>query len=150
MIVVKSISKSYGVPGLRLGILASGNEELIGKIKVAVPIWNINSFAEFYMQIIEKYQNDYKKALSQFRMERSRMYRELKKIQGIIVYPSQANYIMIQLQNGQQASELTKTLLMKYNLFIKDLTGKIEKGQYVRLAIRNEADNNKLIYALRN
>lgn len=150
LIVVKSISKSYGVPGLRLGILASGNEELIGKIKVAVPIWNINSFAEFYMQIIEKYQNDYKKALSQFRMERSRMYRELKKIQGIIVYPSQANYIMIQLQNGQQASELTKTLLMKYNLFIKDLTGKIEKGQYVRLAIRNEADNNKLIYALRN
>ena len=150
LIVVKSISKSYGVPGLRLGILASGNEELIGKIKVAVPIWNINSFAEFYMQIIEKYQNDYKKALSQFRMERSRMYRELKKIQGIIVYPSQANYIMIQLQNGQQASELTKTLLMKYNLFIKDLTGKIEKGQYVRLAIRNETDNNKLIYALRN
>ena len=52
--VVKSISKSYGVPGLRLGIMASGDTEVIARMKKDVAIWNINSFGEFYMQIYEK------------------------------------------------------------------------------------------------
>ena len=54
--VMKSISKSYGVPGLRLGILASGDTDMIAMLKKDVAIWNINSFGEFYMQIAEKYQ----------------------------------------------------------------------------------------------
>ena len=59
MIVVKSISKSYGIPGLRLGVAASGDTDLIGQLKKDVAIWNINSFGEFYMQIEEKYRKDY-------------------------------------------------------------------------------------------
>lgn len=149
LIVVKSISKSYGVPGLRLGILASGDEELIRDIRQEVSIWNINSFAEFYMQIAEKYQKDYELALVRFREERSRFYEELKKVPGLQVYASQANYIMVELINGQTASELTKALLINYNLFVKDLSAKITGGQYLRLAIRREEDNNKLICALR-
>ena len=58
--IVKSVSKSYGVTGLRLGILASGNIDIIKVLKQAVPIWNINSMAEFFMQILDKYKNDYK------------------------------------------------------------------------------------------
>lgn len=149
LIVVKSISKSYGVPGLRLGILASGDEALIRDIRQEVSIWNINSFAEFYMQIAEKYQKDYELALVRFREERSRFYEELKKVPGLQVYASQANYIMVELINGQTASELTKALLINYNLFVKDLSAKITGGQYLRLAIRREEDNNKLICALR-
>lgn len=53
LIVVKSISKSFGVPGLRLGVLAAYNTELINLLKKNVAIWNINSFAEFYLQIFE-------------------------------------------------------------------------------------------------
>lgn len=70
--VMKSISKSFGVAGLRLGILTSGNEKLIDDLKSDVAIWNINSFAEFYMQIYEKYKKDYFKALKIFRLERAR------------------------------------------------------------------------------
>ena len=58
--VMKSISKSYGVPGIRLGILASGDEEAIGRIRKDVAIWNINSLGEFFMQIFEKYRREYK------------------------------------------------------------------------------------------
>lgn len=64
--VVKSISKSYGVPGLRLGILASGDAEAIATMKKDVAIWNINSFAEFYMQIYEKYKSAYAAGLTRF------------------------------------------------------------------------------------
>jgi histidinol-phosphate/aromatic aminotransferase/cobyric acid decarboxylase-like protein len=54
MVVMKSISKSFGVPGLRLGILASADKGLIATVKKEVSIWNLNSFAEFYMQIYNK------------------------------------------------------------------------------------------------
>ena len=63
LVVMKSISKSYGVPGLRLGILASSDVALIKWIKKDISIWNINSFAEFYMQIFGKYESDYLAAL---------------------------------------------------------------------------------------
>ena len=56
LIVIKSISKSYGVPGLRLGILATADKVLTAKLKKDVAIWNINSFAEFFLQIYEKYE----------------------------------------------------------------------------------------------
>lgn len=60
--VIKSISKSYGVPGLRLGIAASSDKEIIAYLRKNMAIWNINSFAEFYLQIYSKYNNDYQNA----------------------------------------------------------------------------------------
>ena len=147
--VMKSISKSYGVPGLRLGVLASGNVSMIEKLKKDVAIWNINSFAEFYMQIAEKYKKDYAEALDLFRIERRRFEQELKGINGIRVIPSQANYVMVEVTNGLTAKGLTKCLLLKHNLFVKDLSGKVSGKQYLRLAVRNTEDNNKLLAALR-
>lgn len=147
--VMKSISKSYGVPGLRLGVLAGGNTEVIAKLKKEVAIWNINSFAEFYMQIEEKYKKNYAAALTELRAERSRYQNELSKIKGIRVIPSQANYVMVELTGGQTSKEITKTLLLKYYLFVKDLSAKTQGKQYLRLAVRNTEDNNKLLAALR-
>jgi histidinol-phosphate/aromatic aminotransferase/cobyric acid decarboxylase-like protein len=147
--VMKSISKSYGVPGLRLGILATGDTEQIARLKKDVAIWNINSFAEFYMQIEEKYKKDYAQALVLIREERARFQRKLSEIPGIRVIPSQANYIMVELTGNISARELTKRLLIQHNLFVKNLAGKIHTGQYLRLAVRNTADNDKLLAALK-
>ena len=146
--VMKSISKSFGVPGLRLGILASGNVEVISSLKKDVAIWNINSFAEFYMQIYEKYVKDYDKALKLFRSERTRFQNALSKLEGIRIIPSQANYFMIELKNGQTAEDLTRKLLLNHNLFVKDLSSKTN-GEFLRIAIRNKQDNNKLVAALK-
>ena len=151
LFVIKSISKSYGVPGIRLGILASGNRTMITDIKKDVSIWNINSFAEFYMQIEEKYKKDYQSALMKIRAERKRFEDELKHVSGIKVIPSQANYIMIEIINGVSSRELTKKLLLDYNLFVKDLAGKInrENRQFIRIAVRDKSDNDKLLSALK-
>lgn len=147
--VMKSISKSYGVPGLRLGVLASGNTEMISVLKKNVAIWNINSFGEFYMQIAEKYKKDYEKALALIRSERARFQNELQKIGGLRVIPSQANYVMVELENGKTAKEITKNMLIKHNLFVKDLSGKLKEGQFLRIAVRNTEDNDKLLIALK-
>lgn len=148
LFVVKSISKSYGVPGLRLGVLASGNTAAIAAMKKDVAIWNINSFAEFYLQIQEKYKKDYVASLAKIRGERARFQRELEKLHGIRVIPSQGNYVMVEITNGMTAKYLTKVLLLKYSLFVKDLSGKIKNGQYLRLAVRNTDDDNLLLEAL--
>lgn len=147
--VMKSISKSYGVPGLRLGVLASGDTETIQFMKKDVAIWNINSFAEFYMQIEEKYRKDYVSGLKKLRKERARFAEELKQIKGIRVIPSQANYIMVELDQSISPKELLKTLLIKYEILIKELTTKTNGRNYLRLAVRNKEDNDTLLAALR-
>lgn len=149
LFVMKSISKSYGVPGLRLGVLASGDDEIISKMKKDVAIWNINSFGEFYMQIEEKYKKDYIAALIKIRAERSRFQSELAKIKGVRVIPSQANFVMVELEKGISPKELLKTLLIKHNLLIKELTTKTNGRNYLRLAVRNTEDNDVLIQALK-
>jgi len=119
--VVKSISKSYGVPGFRLGILASANKTLIAEMKKDVAIWNINSFGEFFMQIFEKYKKDYDKSLKRIKHARSVFVEELSHISGIRVIPSQANYVMCELENSISSKDLAVALLER-NVFIKDLS----------------------------
>lgn len=151
LIIIKSISKSFGVPGLRLGVLASKDEELIRFIKKDVAIWNINSFAEFYLQIFEKYKSDYKLAMKDFYQVRKGYLEKLSSIPNLRVVPSQANYILCEVLNGYKATELTKILLDKYNLLIKDLsTKKGFNGEYIRVAVKRPDENDKLIEAITN
>ncbi len=151
MCVMKSISKSYGVPGLRLGVLASADTELIKKLRSGVAIWNINSFAEFYMQIFGKYEKDYLRACEKFRAARSAFEMELKRIPFLRVIPSQANYFLCELKDGITSYDLTLSLLADYNIYVKDCSSKKgfpEGAQYVRIAVRNSEDNEKLVNAL--
>ena len=151
--VVKSISKSYGVPGIRLGILASGDTELIAKLKKEVAIWNINSFGEFYMQIYEKYHKDYLKGCEDFRRERVLFMEELKQIPFLRVIPSQANYFMCELITDKFTSrELAIRLFADFNILIKDCSSKAAfcGRSYIRLAVRNRKDNHYLVEALKN
>lgn len=149
--VMKSISKSYGVPGLRLGILASSDEELINWMKHDVSIWNINSFAEFYMQIFGKYQKDYNRACQKFIAERERFMARLTDIPFLRVIPSQANYFLCQITEKYTSEELTRRLLMDFNILIKDCDNKdgLKNKNYVRIAVRDQKDNNTLVNALK-
>ena len=149
LVVMKSISKSYGVPGLRLGILASGDEALIEWMKKDVAIWNINSFAEFYMQIFGKYENDYRRACGKFIQERNRFFAALQAIPFLRVIPSQANYFLCEVKAPYTSAELTRCLLRK-NILIKDCsTKKVFGGKnYIRIAVRGKEDNDKLVEAM--
>ena len=149
--VMKSISKSYGVPGLRLGILASSDEALINWMKHDVSIWNINSFAEFYMQIFGKYQKDYDRACQKFIAERERFMARLTDIPFLRVVPSQANYFLCQITEKYTSEELTRRLLMDFNILIKDCDNKdgLKNKNYVRIAVRDQKDNDTLVDALK-
>jgi histidinol-phosphate/aromatic aminotransferase/cobyric acid decarboxylase-like protein/GTP:adenosylcobinamide-phosphate guanylyltransferase len=148
IVVVKSISKSFGVPGLRLGIIASGDTQLISLMKNDVSIWNINSFAEFYMQIEEKYQNEYQSSLIRTKESRRLLMERLMEINNISVLPSEANYCMIRLSETIDGKDLATNLLCDHNILIKELTKKID-SHYIRVAVRNDEDNAILVDALK-
>ena len=152
MAVMKSISKSFGVPGLRLGILASANKELIAHIKKEVSIWNLNSFAEFFMQIYNKHEKDYLKACDKFMAERADFERQLKTIPYLRVMPTQANYFLCEVLPPYTATEIVVYTLRNHNILTRDCSqkpGLDPNKQYMRIAVRNHEDNTRLVEALR-
>lgn len=150
LVVIKSISKSYGVPGLRLGVLASGNEKYIKIINNNLPVWNINSFAEYFLQIINIYKKDYMEGCKKIKEERDRFYKELIKIKDLYIYPSEANYFMCKLLSGS-ANELAEYLLDNNKILIKVLNGKngFDDGEYIRIAIKSTIDNDYLVKSIK-
>lgn len=151
LMVMKSISKSYGVPGLRLGVFASSDTELIQRIKKEVSIWNINSFGEFYMQIYGKYENDYRKACRKFCEVREKFYEDLKQIDFLRVIPSQANYFLCEVTRKYTSAELCELLIEK-DIIISNCGKKkhMDGRNLVRLAVRDEADNARLVEVLKS
>lgn len=151
LVIIKSISKSYGVPGIRLGVLASGDEKLIAAVRREISIWNINSFGEYFLQIMGKYIKDYLKACDLINDERDRFFKELSKIDFLRVIPSKANYFLCEVTELFTATDLTELLLKKYDIFIKDCTGKIgfENGNYIRIAVRDKKDNDFMLEKLK-
>ena len=150
MMVMKSISKSYGVPGLRLGVFASSNVDLITRIKKEVSIWNINSFAEFYLQIYGKYEKEYAQACRKFIAEREVFFKELSQIPYLRVIPSQANYFLCEVIDKYTSAELTQRLI-EHDVIISNcgLKSNMKGKNLVRLAVRGREDNITLIKILK-
>ncbi len=151
LMVMKSISKSYGVPGLRLGVFATADTAVISLIKKEVSIWNINSFAEFYMQIFGKYEKDYLKACNRFIKEREIFHDELKSIPYLRVIPSHANYFLCEVTSKYTSSGLTQKLI-ENDIIISNcgLKNNMRGKNLIRLAIRGREDNSRLIEILRS
>jgi len=151
MVVMKSISKSYGVPGIRLGILCSADTTLIAQMKKTVSIWNLNSFAEYFMQIFTKYERDYRRACDKFIAERDHFERQLRTISFLRVMPSQANYFLCEILPPKHAGQMVLTMLKRYNILLRDCSDKrgFDGKQYMRIAVRSHEDNARLIAAFK-
>ena len=151
LIVMKSISKSFGVPGIRLGILASADKQLIASLKKQVSIWNLNAFAEFFMQIYNKYEKDYKTACGKFLKERADFEKQLRSISFLRVMPSQANYFLCEILPPRTANEVVLYMLKHHNILTRDCSNKpgLDDKQYMRIAVRNHEDNTRLIQGLK-
>lgn len=150
LIVLKGISEAHGVPGMRLGILATANTELATAIKQSTAIWNINSVGEFYLQIFGKYEKIYKRACAEYREESKRLANELTKVPYLSVVPGQANYIMCEVLPPYTSRLLTEQLLSRHKILVKDCSTKpsMAESNYIRIAVRSAEENNRLLAAL--
>ena len=115
-------------------------------------VWNINSIAEYFLQIQKLYKNEYMEACDMLAEQRNVMQERLSKMNDIIPYPSQANYIMCELTGKINSRQLALRLLKDYNILIKDLSGKrgFEGKRFIRLAVKDAESNDQLLCAIEN
>ena len=151
IIVLKSLSKSLGVPGIRLGYCYSCNDEFNSFIKNNIPIWNLNSIAEHFLEIILKHRNALQKSFLETVKDRNDFSVLLEKTPLIDkVFNSGANFILVRLKrNAAEAGKITNQLLSENSIYIKDISSKFKDGSgYLRLAVRLPEENKMLVRIL--
>ena len=151
LLVIKSISKAHGVQGLRLGVGISADKHKISMLRKSLTIWNINSISEFYLQIAEKYAKNYKEAICSFKEAREKYLANLKSIKSLRVFSTEANFVMVELLGNCKSNEFCGKMLKVYGILIKDLSKKtgLSDRQLIRLSIRTEAENTRVVQAIR-
>ena len=131
LIVLKSMSKAFGICGLRLGY-AIGLD-----IQKKLPIWNINSFAECFIRQIGKYEKQFKESCKKTKQDRDLLYLNLLKNESIKVWKPDANFVFCKAKEG-----IAQKLFEK-NILVKDCSGKTMKDgeKYIRISCRTPAEN---------
>ena len=112
----------------------------------------MNSFAEFFMQIYNKYEKDYQRACDKFIAERTCFEQQLRQIPYLRVMPTQANYFLCEVLPPYKASEIVVRTLKQHNILTRDCSlkpGLNPNKQYMRIAVRNHEDNTRLADALK-
>jgi len=151
MAIFKSMSKAYGICGLRIGYMLSANSQFAEAVRKGVHIWNINGFAEEFLRILPDYKQEFIKSCKQVRSDRDSLYKKLCDIKDMTVFKPDANFIFCRLPDYVQSGpEITKQLFIGHNMYIKDCVGKTQpdSDRYLRIACRTEAENCKLVEAL--
>lgn len=150
LIVIKSISKSYGVPGIRLGIMATSDENVLAKCYKNIPVWNINSYGEYFLQILNKHKKHYLNACRKIAENRAEFYKELSALSFLRPVKSQANYILCEVLKPYSSIELCQQVL-EHNILVKDCQDKMgfNGKQYIRLAVKSKEDNAELVRVLK-
>ncbi|KGK98650.1 L-threonine O-3-phosphate decarboxylase [Methanococcoides methylutens] len=149
--IIKSMSKAYGICGIRIGYLLTANLAFAESVRKGVHIWNINGFAEEFLRILPDYRQEFVESCKQVRIDRYNMYKSLCAIPGMTVYKPDANFIFCRLpDHAQSGPEITRKLFIEHNMYIKNCQDKTlpDSDRYVRIASRTEAENCKLVEAL--
>ncbi|MFV1980464.1 MAG: aminotransferase class I/II-fold pyridoxal phosphate-dependent enzyme [Rhodothermia bacterium] len=150
--VIKSVSKVFGVAGLRLGYLLSTDREFINDIRGALPIWNINGLAEEFLRMIGRYRREFSDSCDLTRATCRELYLDLQALPGILPIESDANFILCKLADASVTGpDLARRLYVEHNILIKDCAAKSmpEAHRYLRIASRTSAENRTLTEALR-
>ena len=151
LIILKSLSKNYGIPGLRLGYAVSGNKPVVADLRRDLPIWNINSLAQFFLEEMPGYQEQFDRSCELVRNATQRLYAGLQGVPYLNPYPTQGNFVLCRILYGFTGSELTEHLFNEYRILVNNCGGKQGLDEYfVRIACRTEEENAGLLNALRD
>lgn len=149
--VIKSLSKAYGICGLRLGYLLTANQGFAAAVRNQVPIWNINGFAEAFLRLLPRYRRDFIESCQKVRSDRDDLYRSLASIPGMTAYKPEANFVFCRLPDtAMPGTEVTRRLFIEHDIYIKHCARKPlpEADRYLRIASRTKPENDKLVKAL--
>lgn len=151
LVVVKSMSKDFGIAGLRAGY-AVMRESRVTRLSERGYLWNVNGLAEYFFDLYTKedFLSEYDKLRKRYIAETKDFYKELSRINGIKTHPTRANFILIELLNGMLADEFVFRMLVRYGVYTRTCSDKIGLGnKYVRVASRGKEENARIIEAFK-
>ncbi|HBE16107.1 MAG TPA: class I and II aminotransferase [Cyanobacteria bacterium UBA11149] len=151
IILIKSLSKTLGIPGIRLGYTYTCNREFNKFLRENIPIWNLNSIAEHFLEIILKHRQAIAKSFDQTAQDRDRFATMLESLPIVEkVFPSGGNFLLTKLRlNRPQANALAEKLLVQQSIYVKDVSSRFHgDGAFFRLAVRKKADCDRLIASI--
>jgi histidinol-phosphate/aromatic aminotransferase/cobyric acid decarboxylase-like protein len=149
VIVVRSMSKHCGVPGLRLGYCCTANKKFTDTLRRLLPIWNINTIAEYFLLMLPGTDAEYKESVRRVIADVKLLYAKLKQLDGYKVYATGSNFILIRINYGLNAPDLQMRLLEEYGLYVRDCSNKLGLDTFhVRVASQGRLNDEKLVKAL--
>ena len=151
LVILKSMSKVFGVAGLRLGYLLTANAGFAEAVRRQLPIWNINGLGEAFLRSLGRFRDEFLRSCERVRSDRDAFYESLRTVHGLHVYRPDANFLFCRVDApGQTAVELARRLFAEHNMLIKDCSGKSmpDGDRYLRIAVRTPPENERLVAAL--
>jgi histidinol-phosphate/aromatic aminotransferase/cobyric acid decarboxylase-like protein/choline kinase len=151
LVVIKSMSKVFGVAGIRLGYLLSADCEFINAVRASLPIWNINGLAEEFLRIVGRYRREFFASCELTLETCLQLYRDLSALPGIEVIEPDANFVLCKLTNpAANGPELARRMYVEHNILVKDCAAKSmpDADRYLRIASRTPAENQHLVAVL--
>ena len=153
VIVLKSLGKIYGTCGLRIGYAASANAQTMNEIRAALPTWNVNTFAEFFLSKLPHLAHAAKQSWMRVGSDRDKLYADLRSIDGMRVLKPDANFVFCELPpHFPDGDVIASKLLKDRRILIRHNGGKtLQNGKrFLRIASRTADDNRLLVEALKD
>lgn len=148
--VVKSMGKSLGWHGVRLGY-AAANPERAKSLRDRLPFWNINGLAAFVLKSVTQFKAEYRASFARVAEDREYMTERLSTVPGLTIYPSKANFLFVELPDGTAGRDLRNRLLKNHGLMVRECSNKIGSSeQFLRLAVQSRRAVDVLVPALRD
>jgi threonine-phosphate decarboxylase len=149
LLLVRSMSKHCGVPGLRLGYAYSGNLFVLNRMRQFIPTWNINTLAQYFVSQLPSTDEQYHEARLRVIADVRALYTDLRAVPGIDVYPTGANFILIKIKRGMTAAKLQAQLLNEHGMYVRDCSNKIGMDDFhIRVASQGREKDSRLVEAL--
>lgn len=150
LLIVRSMSKHCGVPGLRLGYCYTANSALRDRLRHFVPTWNLNMLAQYFLSLLPPTDSDYHAARKRLIADARCLYAALKTIPHLDVYPTGANFVLFKITNGMTAAELQARLLTEHRMYVRDCSNKVGMDTFhIRVASQGREKDVRLVEALR-
>jgi histidinol-phosphate/aromatic aminotransferase/cobyric acid decarboxylase-like protein len=150
--VIKSMSKDFGVAGIRAGYAVMAPQRVQTLLENGY-LWNSSGLAEYFFDLYSRpdFQERYERERIRFIRNSRRFFTALSKIPGLHVYPTFANFALVELQGGLSAEELVCRLLIRRGVYTRTCDDKrgLENGKFLRIAARNRPENAYIIRSLR-
>jgi histidinol-phosphate/aromatic aminotransferase/cobyric acid decarboxylase-like protein len=150
LLIVRSMSKHCGVPGLRLGYCYTGNLYLLNRLRRFIPTWNLNTLAQYFLAQLPATDAEYHQGRKRLIGDVRWLYGTLQSIPGIDVYPTGANFVLFKIKGGKTAAELQAQLLRDHKMYVRDCSNKAGMDQFhIRVASQGREKDACLVDALR-